>query len=133
MFYESILANLPTDKIPQLLVSVSRQLGVPLSNYDVPVRSTVESMAIELGVISDLQAAEKLLNSENVTIAFDATTQEGIHVNSVHMTTQNDCLILGLAQLAGGTAKDYANHVIETINHLADVYATFHGMKLSAL
>lgn len=126
LVYESILANVPTGKIPELLQSFSRQLGVPLSSNDVPVRSTVEAMAVELGVISDLQAAEILYNSTNVTLAFDATTQEGVHINAVHITTEEKCIILSVEQLAGGTAKDYASHAIQSIEHITEVYSKFY-------
>ena len=34
----------------------------------------------ELGAILDLQAAETITANENVTVGFDATTQEGVHV-----------------------------------------------------
>ena len=48
----------------------------------------MESMARELGVISELQAAEAILANENCTPGFDATTQEGVHINSIHFTTE---------------------------------------------
>ncbi|KAK6186856.1 hypothetical protein SNE40_006122 [Patella caerulea] len=68
-------------------------------------------MARELGVIAELQAAETLHDNKNVTIGFDATTQEGTHVNSIHFTTEKECVAGAVDELAGGTAEDYANHV----------------------
>ena len=43
----------------------------------VPHRNTVEIMARELGVVSDLMVAEMMMEEEHLTIGFDATTQEG--------------------------------------------------------
>ena len=64
-------------------------------------------MARELGIISDFQAAELLLQNQDVTLGFDATTQEGVHINSVHITTKENSHVLAINQLPGGTAEDY--------------------------
>ena len=45
-------------------------------------RTTVEIMTRELGVIADLQVGELLMSSDNLTVGFDATTQEGVHINT---------------------------------------------------
>ncbi len=51
--------------------------------------TTVEQMARELGVVSNLQAAEIAMVTNNLTLGFDATTQEGVHTDSLHyMITQ---------------------------------------------
>ena len=42
--------------------------------------------ARELGVMSDLQVGEILMHTSNLMLGFDATTQEGVHINSVHIT-----------------------------------------------
>ncbi|KAK2139510.1 hypothetical protein LSH36_1743g00001, partial [Paralvinella palmiformis] len=36
-----------------------------------------------------------------------ATTQEGVHINSVHITSKNGCNVIVVNQLEGGTAEDY--------------------------
>ena len=93
---------------------------------DVPHRNTVEQMTRELRVISDLQAAEIAMEKINLTLGFDATTQERVHVNSIHYTTTTDCQVVAIDQLPGGTAEDYAQHVYESVDELAKTYSDFH-------
>ena len=126
MVYECLMANVPTEKIPSLICSFAFRFGVNLDVKEIPVRSSVQNMVVELGVISDLQAAELIFQSKNVTIGFDATTQEGIHVNAIHTTTEKECLVVALDQLAGGTTNDYAQHITSSIDHLANVFSEFH-------
>lgn len=76
----------------------------------IPHRTTVEMMTKELGVISDLQVGEILMSSDNLTLGFDATTQEGFHINSVHVTSKDNCCGISVDQLTGGTAEDYIQH-----------------------
>eukprot|EP00745_Piridium_sociabile_P031362 TRINITY_DN51909_c0_g1_i1.p1 TRINITY_DN51909_c0_g1~~TRINITY_DN51909_c0_g1_i1.p1 ORF type:complete len:176 (-),score=30.14 TRINITY_DN51909_c0_g1_i1:226-753(-) len=83
-------------------------------------------MARELGVISDLQAAQVAVSTADLTLGFDATTQDGIHMNSIHFTTESDCFVIAIDQLAGGTAQDYESHICESVDHLAQVYSQFH-------
>ncbi|KAK6168628.1 hypothetical protein SNE40_019823 [Patella caerulea] len=125
MVYECLTSNVPTAIIPGLIQSFAKRFGSDLESKDIPVRSTVENMVIELGLISDLQVAQLIYNAENVTLGFDATTQEGIHVNSIHITSKDDCLVVALDQLPGGTADDYATHIIESVEHLARVMCDF--------
>ncbi|XP_077971759.1 uncharacterized protein LOC144425874 [Styela clava] len=40
----------------------------------------------------------------DVTLEFDATTQEGVHINSVYFTTETGCVSSAIEELAGGTA-----------------------------
>ena len=77
--------------------------------------------------IDKLTRSENVLlyNSRNVTIAFDATRQDGTHVNEIHTTTKEKCLVMSLEELVGGTAKDYANHIIKSVEHLAQTLCTF--------
>ena len=86
-------------------------------------------MVVELGLLSDLQIAEVLYSSGNITIGMDATTQEGCHVNEIHMTTENRCLVVALDELPGGTAKDYADHVVKSVEHLASVHCVFNEIS----
>ena len=119
MVYECIMSNVPTDKIPPLVLSFATKFGVDITAKDIPVRSSVENMVAELGLLSDLQVAEFIHKSTDVTIGFDATTQEGVHVNAIHTTSEHKCLVVALDQLAGGTAKDYSQHIIDSVAHLA--------------
>ena len=78
-----------------------------------PSRNTVELIARQLGVISDLQMVEAILHNKDRTIGFDATTQEGCHINSVYVTTMSSCYVIAVDELTGGTAADYtlAQHI----------------------
>ena len=82
-------------------------------------------MARELGALSELQAATTILASDNVTVGFDATTQEGVHVNTIHFTTNKQCCLAALDQLPGGTAADYDEHVLDTVDRLSLSYSYF--------
>ena len=73
-----------------------------------------------------MQTAEELLKHSNSTIGFDATTQEGVHVHSVHVTFKPGCLVVALDQLPGGKAEDYCCHICDSVDHLAEVYAKFY-------
>ena len=127
--YECLMANVPTDRIPGLIESFAVRFGINLTSQDIPVKSTVENMVVELGLLSDLQIAEVLYSTDNITIGMDATTQEGCHVNEIHMTTENRCLVVALDELPGGTAKDYADHVVKSVEHLASVHCLFNEVS----
>ena len=77
--YDCITNKVPTANIPVILQKIAKRDGIDLEN--IPQRSTVELMARELGAIAELQAAETILANNNVTVGFNATTQEGTHVN----------------------------------------------------
>jgi hypothetical protein len=74
-----------------------------------------------------LQAAEFALTTADLTLGFDATTQEGVHINSVHLSSKDTTLVIAVDQLPGGTAQDYADHIVEAINNLATTYCSLHA------
>ncbi|XP_070196680.1 uncharacterized protein, partial [Littorina saxatilis] len=134
--YDCLMARVPTQHIHSLIHSISKRTGVNLE--PIPQRSAIEQMQRELGIITELQTAETAVNTKNITIGFDATTQEGVHVNAVHLTTAKKpnekedkttpktCQVISLDQLAGGTANDYAEHIVSSIDSLARVHSDFH-------
>lgn len=83
-------------------------------------------MAHELGIIADLQSAELAMKMKNITVGFDATTQEEVHINSIHLTTKEDTNVIAVDELPGGTTDDYHNHICDSVDHLASLYADFH-------
>ena len=85
----------------------------------------MEMMTRELGMISDLQVGELLMSSDNLTLGFDATTQEGFRINSVHVTSKDNCCDILVDQLAGGTSEDYRQHICYSVDRVAEVYSTF--------
>lgn len=124
MVYDSIINQVPTKNIPVLIRRFAMRFGVKITA--VPHRNTVEQMARELGAISDLQTAEVAMTTENLTLGFDATTQEGVHINSIHLTTKTKFFVVAIDQLPGGTVEDYAEHVTSSIDELAKVYSVFY-------
>ena len=128
--YDAVVNNVPTGNIPKLLKQFGKRAGIEIG--DVPHRNTVELMARELGVVSDLMSAEVLIEHENITLGFDATTQEGVHVNSVHFTTNDKAYIVAVDQLPGGTAEDYFLHISQTIDSLTDTYCLYYSTDFAA-
>lgn len=122
--YDCIVNQVPTKSIPLVIESDARRTGEKLTS--VPQRSIVDQMVRELDVIADLKAAEFVMKKPNLTLGFDATTQEGTHINSIHITSIEECEVLDIAELAGGTADDYHDHVTHSVDNLASVYADFH-------
>ena len=45
----------------------------------------------------------------------------------MHFTIKENCEIIAIDELAGGTADDYSEHVCGAVDHLATTYAHFHG------
>ena len=62
-------------------------------------------------MIADVQSPEALLNNRHVMLGFDATTQEGVHINSIHITMQYACYVVAVDEIPGGTAVDYSEHI----------------------
>ena len=107
--YDAIVSQVPTQNIPSLIEKLSQRTGEKLSAL--PHRTTMEQMARELDVIADLKAAELSMKISDLTVGFDATTQEGVHINSIHLTTKEECEVIAIDKLAGGTADDYCEQV----------------------
>ena len=123
MVYDLVMNQVPTHNIPSVLDQVIKRTGAKLDR--IPHRNTVEMMVRKMGVITELQTAEELMRNSNSTIGFDATTQEGVHVHSVHLTFKTGCLVVAIDQIPGGTAHDYSQHICESVDHLAEVYSQF--------
>ena len=66
-----------------------------------------------------------ILANENCTLGFDATTQEGVHVNSIHVTTNTRCYSVAVDELPSGTAGHYHDHIVNSIDNLAGLYCDF--------
>ena len=126
-----IINQVPTKNIPIVISKVAANLGTPAES--VPNRSTVEVMARELGVISEIQTAEAILMNKHVTLGFNATTQEGVHINSIHVTTVSSCYIIAADELPGGTAVDYSHHICQSIDNLASRYSEYTGTEFQTV
>lgn len=86
--------------------------------------TTVGRMVGELGFFSDIKTVGSILASESCSLVFDATTQDGIHVNCMMVTTPSSSYLVSIERLPGGTAEDYRNHISSAIKKLADVYSS---------
>jgi len=90
MVFDHIVNNVPTANIPTLILQSHSRTGVKAEK--IPQKTTVGLMARELWALSELQAATTIIASDSVTVGCDATTQEGVHVNTIHFTTNHSML-----------------------------------------
>ncbi|KAK6167398.1 hypothetical protein SNE40_021434 [Patella caerulea] len=107
--FDFVVNEVPTENVSNLMTKIAERSGDTLS--DIPNRTTVDQMARELGIIADLQSSEVAKKTKNITLGFDATTQEGIHINSINITTKGETHVIAVDELPGGTTDDYHNHV----------------------
>ena len=123
--YDAILMNVPTANIAPLIKSFADRVKLLDLAKDIPHRTSIDNMAREIGIIAAFQAATFIIKNSNLTVGFDATTQNGVHVNSIHVTSKETCLIVALDELPGGTSEDYENHRTESIDFIAKIYSSF--------
>nr|XP_047125514.1 uncharacterized protein LOC124807570 [Hydra vulgaris] len=76
-----------------------------------------------------LRYLQRAFTTKDLTLGFDATTQEGVHVNAVHLTTESVCMVVAIDQLPGGTAYDYKSHITKSVDNLAKLYSDFYKLK----
>ena len=107
--YNAIGNQVPTQNIPSLIENLSQRTGEKRSTL--PHRTTVEQMTSELDIIVDIKTAELAMKISDLTVGFHATTLEGVHINSIHLTTKEECEVIAIDELAGGIADDYCEHV----------------------
>ena len=51
--------------------------------------------------------------------------KEGVHINSIHVTTVSSCYVIAVHELSGGTAVDYSDHICQSIDNLASRYSVY--------
>ncbi|XP_065654429.1 uncharacterized protein LOC136081029 [Hydra vulgaris] len=124
-----LVCQVPTHSVPTLLSKLGERTGYRFSH--IRHRTTVEQIMHELGVISDLLTAEIAFSTKNLTLGFDTTTQEGVHVNVVHLTTESVCMVVAIDQLPGGTAYDYQSHITKSVDNLAKLYSGFYQLQFT--
>ena len=96
--------------------------------------TTVSQFSYELGTLSDIQCCESMLENDNLTLSWDATSLQCDHINEIHVSYAADddgppkSLCMQINTLPGGTATDYVNHVIEALNDSVDSYCNYHKM-----
>ncbi|KAK0049869.1 hypothetical protein Bpfe_020761 [Biomphalaria pfeifferi] len=117
IIYHCLELNVPVDAIAQVLRVCLSVIGINFE--DLPTSSTISQMAREMGVIAELQVAEAIIESEAVTLSFDATTIKGSHINEVHFSTKEQSLTASVTAIPGGKTEDYVQHVKDTIDGIA--------------
>ncbi|ELU17089.1 hypothetical protein CAPTEDRAFT_216396 [Capitella teleta] len=65
----------------------------------------------------------------NLTLGFDSTKKVGVHINSIHVTSTEQCLVVAVDELAGGTTEDYQDHITSSIDYLATLYADYNELE----
>ena len=88
-------------KMKDVLRVNAQLLGIQLEEKDIPTRSSVERMQIELGILSDLQVADFIYKNGGLTLGFDATTQVGVHVNAINIHNNQIEYVLAIDELPG--------------------------------
>ena len=124
--FKSLLCNVPVMRTGELLQFVSSELN-ETQLIAIPSQTTVSRMVHELGVLSDIQAGQALFDSTNTTLAWDATSIDGTHVNEVHIHTHSQMLYLQVGHLPGGRTEDYLQHITDTLGGIAKTFADFSG------
>ena len=131
LVYSLLDGNVSTRKMAKTVKRIGGITGMAVGDKDIPSRTSVERMQVELGVISDITVAEFLYHTNyGVTLAFDATTQSGVHVNAINIHNDRVEHVMALDELPGGTSPDYFDHVINIVDYLAKLYAQWHSEAL---
>ena len=83
---------------------------------------TVSQMAYEMSVISDLQTADLLITSQNITLAWDATSINGLHINEIHINTPERVAVINIGSLAGGPTEDYTKQICDSLDAIINLH-----------
>lgn len=125
--YSSCILNVSTPNLGLVVNSVLKCCtGKGLQR--IPSRATTEHMVRELSVIADIQCCEAILNTSSCTLAWDATSIHGDHINEIHINTlEKRTFLLSVAQLPTGETSSYHWHIYNTLKDLAQTYASFYN------
>ena len=96
---------------------------------DIPTPATISQMGREISILAELQVVETIINSQGITLAFDATTLNGIHINEIHIVTKKTALTASITALPGGRADDYVQHILDTVEGIAVTYSAFNRVS----
>ncbi|GFO22866.1 hypothetical protein PoB_004937100 [Plakobranchus ocellatus] len=89
-------------------------------------------MAHELVVLSNIQVAETLIDQRNLTLSWDATTLDSVHLNEIHISMPGQALCVDIRRLPGGTSTDYLQHISDALFNTASTYARYKGLPEAA-
>ena len=129
--YYCLQSQVPTDQVSNVITYIVKEMtGMELSFT--PSKSCVSRIAREMGIIADMQGADTLLTSNNSTLSWYGTSLKGLHLNEVHVTTEDQSVVLGISSLPGGTTEDYTNDILKTVNDLMGNYSNKKGLEKEA-
>ena len=132
VIYEALHSKVPLAHAQGLITCTLKTLG----NHDTPVlpsKSTIARMSTEVSVLSCLQAVEALLDSDCATLAWDATTLAGKHLNEIHIQTESKTFTVSVQELPGGKTVEYVAHITSVINRMAELYGAYRGLDAVAV
>ena len=69
-------------------VNVIQNIVKEITGFDLDTKAnatTVSQFSYEIGVLSNIQVGESLVQEENLTMAWDATSLNSEHINEVHI------------------------------------------------
>ncbi|GFR69994.1 hypothetical protein ElyMa_002061700 [Elysia marginata] len=121
--YFCLVSHVPVKATGQVIKYITECQGKDA--VYVPHPSTISRCAYELGILCDLQCGEFLVNAEALTLAWDATTLKGTHINQVVVSSKDRFFTLATDLLPGGTSEDYAEHLVQTLTNIIRIYAKF--------
>ena len=123
IIYKFLKAKVPYSESEELMKHMLQACGVVVSHL--PSESTLSRCIHELSVISILQSADALLESESSTICWDATSIGPLHINEVHVQTPQKNYTLSMSVLPGGQSSDYISHITSVIDKIVNVASKF--------
>jgi hypothetical protein len=126
--YKSILKNVPVRNVSGLAEFIAEAVGK--DTLKMPHFTSVARMGHEPGVLALIQVGEALHKCESACISFDATTKGNKHINTFSISTapSGEKLAVSTARVPGGTAIDYASHIISSMKEVASVYSDYTGL-----
>ena len=127
--YHCLNNQVPIETTSRVISSIVSELADVTLDF-LPDKKTISQFAYELGIISDIQVGEVLVNNDNLTLAWDATSLDAQHVNEVHIHTSpslSSGYVLQVSNLPGGTTEDYTEQIKNSISDVVQTYALFNG------
>lgn len=78
--YKCLENQVPVESVSEVISFIVSSL-TKCTITCLPDKTTVSQMAYEMGVLSDLRVGEVVVNEKNMTLAWDATSLDGSHIN----------------------------------------------------
>ncbi|KAK0050238.1 PiggyBac transposable element-derived protein 1 [Biomphalaria pfeifferi] len=119
--YSCIMHQVPFEKTCSLIKFIVHEL-TGISFTALPCTGTISNMALELGILSDLQVGELMFKENELTLSWDSTPLDGQQINSCHISPKHQNLTLRTFGMPGGTTEDYLEHILNAIHDIGCQY-----------